>query len=231
MITVIYNDQTIFTLGNSLAAISASRRNGSIAATDGQSCFIHLFDSNGIFSCRIGTARAYRKLRLIEGGYAALACCDSADIYLLDYDFNETARITLDAPCDCRRSGINGLADADAVTQCGRRHFIGSFASGAYTFDQNGERTEKLCRADSREAITDFISIENGGYAFATVCGNIQTVSIATECETVSAVLSRKYVLRTLFYENGTVYGLFGRNYIYNHIIPIYSDGALTLPK
>lgn len=226
-----YNDQTIFTLGNSLAAISAARRNGSIAATDGQSCFIHLFDGGGNFSRRIDTVRAYRRLRLIENGFAALACCDSADIYILDCDFNEKSRITLDAPCDCRRSGINGLIDADAVTQCGRLRFIGGFSEGAYMFEQNGERAEKLCRADSREAITDFISAGNGCYALATVCGNTQTVSISTEKETVSAVLSRKYVLRTLFYESGTVYGLFGRNYIYNHIIPIYSDGVLTLPK
>lgn len=230
---MIYNNQTIFTLGNGLAAISATRNESRITATDGQGCQIHFFNTDGTLCERICSARSYRRLRpcAVAGGYTAISCCDSSDVFILDNCFNENARITLDSPCDCRRSGINGLADAQSVQGEGKSYFIGTFSQGAYLFDKNGSRLRCLCSAESGESLTDFISFAEESYAFATIRKSTQTLSVSVGGEISSVVIPRKYILRMLFFENSTVYGLFGRNYVYNHIIPIYTNGVLSAPK
>ncbi len=230
---MIYNDQTVFTLGNDLAAVSAITEEGRITATDGQNCQIHLFDSAGRLTERICSARSYRRLRRFgqTNAHTATACCNSSDIFILDDSFNENARITLDSPCACTRCGVNGLVDAQAVCSEEGNYFIGAYSQGAYLFDENGARLKRLCRTDADEALTDFIAFGEECYAFATVCGNTQTVSISLCGDHTAYSLPRRYILRMLFYENSTLYGLFGRNYLYNHIIPLYRNGVFCLPK
>lgn len=229
---MIFNDRTIFTLNNSLAAISAVKRNEAITATDGQSRQILVFNADGVQTDCVSATRAYRRLRHINDiGYSALSCCESPDVYMLDSGFNEIARVTLDIPCDCAKRGINGIFDAELILRGGEIFITAAFAKGAYLFNKSGERLSRLCKADCGEMLTDFITLGEDSYAFATLCKGAQTVSVSENGCVYSGVLPRKYVLRMLFCENAKVYGLFGRNYLYNHIIPIYVNGILLLPQ
>lgn len=227
------NSRRTFTLNNSLAAVSAVPLEDTTLATDGNNCKIHVFEADGRYSECIQTVRAYSRLRRDgqSDSFTALGCCNSTNVYFIDENYNENASVLLDAPCDCNNSGINGLTDAMLTCVDGERFILGAFAQGAYLFDMNGERLSVLCASEQNEILTDFITFGEDRYAYSTLCGNTRTVTVSDNRTVLSSNLERDYTLRMLFAYDDTVYGLFGRNYLYNHIIPIYSNGRLILPR
>lgn len=236
------NIQKIFTLYNRLAAVSAQPLCDRIIATDGINCSIYIVNENRCCNESICAVRPYRRLRSTScnDGYTALSCCNDNNLYLLDDNFCENGYITLESAvngdCGCSSccgscSGTLGtLTDAMQVCIGSNTFILGSFESGAYLFDSNGKRMTQLCSADNGEVLTDFITFGDEKYAMSTLCGNRRTVTVNDSGTVQSAILERGRTLRMLLSENGTVYGLFGRHYIYNQIIPIYSDGRLILP-
>lgn len=231
------NTQKSFTLYNRLAAISAQPLCDRIIATDGLNCNIYLVNENRCCNEFICTVRPYRRLRTAcDGGYTALSCCGNNNLYFLDNSFCENEYVMLNSTesCNCNErccSSLGSLTDAMQVCIGSNTFIIGSFTHGAYLFDSNGKRLTQLCSTDKCEELTDFITFGDEKYAMSTICGSKQTVTVNDSGTLLSATLDRSYILRMLLAENGTVYGLFGRNYIYNRLIPIYSNGQLILPK
>ena len=226
-----------FILNNSLAAVSAVADTERTFATDGFECRIHEFDSEGNFNEYHKTVRAYRRLRETSQNcsYTALGCCNTAKIYYLSDNFRENGYTELDVTCEngcgCTCDDLSELTDG-SVTVIGNESFIiGAFRKSAYLFDMNGKRLTRLCSAEENEVLTDFISLGNDVFAMGTLCGNTQTVTVSDNGVTQSSVLARGYTLRMLIPEGNEIYGLFGRNYIYNRIIKIYSNGVLQLPR
>lgn len=228
-----------FILNNSLAAISAVALDDITLATDGQECKIHEFDVAGNFNEYHCTARAYRRLRVNDQTCltTALGCCNSAKVYFLSDRFRENDYVELDTSCEhncgcvCGCEDFSELTDASITVVGNEELIVGAFRKSAYLFDMDGRRLTRLCTADDGEILTDFISLGNGIYAMGTLCGNTQTVTVSDNGNTQSAILSRGYTLRMLIPDGSEIYGLFGRNYIYNRIIKIYSNGILSLPR
>ncbi len=258
-----------FILNNSLAAVSALRKENRILATDGNGCNVHIFESDGRFCGCQATARPYRKLRYDtqSNSFTALGCCNRANLYLIDENLNECEYIELDSSenCSCGfNNGCTGGCESSCGNGCGNGYgcgcnggfnsgfcdtngcseltdamitrignecfFIGAFSKSAYLFDVNGRRLTRLCSTERGERITDFITFGEEKYAMSTIKNGIRCVSISENGVTQSAVLGCRFSLRMLFEQGGTIYGLFGQSYIYNRIIPIYSDGRLILP-
>ncbi len=233
-----------FVLNNSLAAVSAINKDDRIIATDGFNCNIHFFDRGGN-SCGSGsTLRPYRRLRYDDqsDSYTALGCCNQTVIYCIDNNLNENGYITLSTAdencnCECNCQSGCGVADCSELTDAsiarigGELFIIGAFTKSAYLFDTNGRRLTKLCTADRDETLTDFISFGEEKYAMSTVNNGLRTIAVSENGVTQNGILNRNLSLRMLFEKDQTIYGLFGQSYIYNRIIPIYSNGILTLPN
>ncbi len=233
------NNEITFTLNNSLAATSATLNSDEIVAVDGINCLFHRLNQCGDYLCSESALRNYRRLRRgTENSYTALACCEQARVYFLDRALNEFCFVTLDADdgcgytCSCGCEDFRELTDA-SVTSIGSEQFIiGAFRKSAFLFDINGKRLSKLCEADRNEILTDFIQVAPETYAMGTLRGDVTTVTVSENGIAKSAILERGHTLRMLFSnESGEIFGLFGKNYIYNKIVKIYSGGILTLPE
>ena len=203
-------------------------------ATDGINCRIYQFDLNCscCTQCCKDTPRPYRRLRCnIDGSITALGCCNTARVYYLDCNYCETGYTDLDTLIRNSCDSYGGLTDA-SVTVIGNESFIvGVFEKAAYLFDQSGKRLTKLCAAEENEILTDFVANGNNIFAMSTTCNSRQTITVSNGGSIQSGILERGYTLRMLIPKGDEIYGLFGRSYIYNRIIKIYSNGVLALPK
>lgn len=231
---------SVFVLNNNMTADSAAIRDGKTLAADGLSSQIQIFDLCGSYCDCASTARPYRKLRHVtqNQSFTAISCCNRPLIYCTDGCFNENGRILLDITVgsDCNACFPTDsecfleLTDASVTFIGDTAFFIGAFAKGAYLFDIDGKRLTRLCKTDRNEILTDFISFGNEKYAMSTLKNGIRTVTVSDNKKTQSGVLSPALSLKMLMSEGENVYGLFGQSYIYNRIIPIYTNGVLTLP-
>jgi hypothetical protein len=219
-------------LNNSLAATSALIKDENIYAADGKECNVHVFDLCGNYSHQICTARAYTRLRYVEENnvFTALECDCSNRIYCIDENFNELGYTRINTGCN-HYCNFGALTDVSSIVLSDGQFFVTAFERAAFLFDSNGNMASQLCRADNGETITDFISFGDERFAFATRKSNFTVVTVSDNGETQSAVVDSKLSLRMLFSMDGSVYGLFGYSYIYNRIVPIYTNGRLTLPK
>lgn len=213
-------------LNNSLAAVSAIPLSETTLATDGTERKIYVFKRNGTPGDSVDTVRPYRRLRCNEsnGNLTALACCNERRIYFIGPEYRELGYAELELEDGCE------LSDASVTVLGGKTMIIGATRSSAYLFDINGKILEPICEADRYEAITDFIHPRNDLYAMASECDGLRTVTVYDGDDRFSAILSRGISLRMLIYKDPMIFGLFGFGYIYNRIIPIYSDGRLVLP-
>lgn len=224
-----------FILKNSLAAVSVTFFGGGFIATDGIECRIHRFDENGRYVCCGEAVRPYRRIRVFNGCATALGCdCGDPKLYLLDENLDEYDYVRLDISgcgCSCGCEDFGEMTDASLTTIGNEIFIIGVFRSSAYLFDSTGKRLTKLCGAVGEEILTDFISLGNDIFSMSTLNKSVRTVTVRDNGRESSAILERGHTLRMLFEHEGDIYGLFGKNYIYNRIIKIYSDGTLILPK
>lgn len=222
-----------FMLDNSLAAVSAVRKDGFIFATDGKECVIHRFDLDGNFIGRTCVTRAYRRLRYFEpkGILTALGCNGEPTVYFTDARFNELGYIRLDTSESDSCKSLGCIVDATATVIAGECFIAGAFENAAYLFDASGKRLYMLCQADGCEEITDFIPFSGNSFAMSTKRGNLRSVTVNDSGVSQSDLLGCSPTLRMLFEENGEIYGLFGHSYIYNRISRIYSDGRISLPN
>ena len=221
---MLHGERGVFTLENGLTAVCAAPNGERIYATDGQNCNIYVFDSAGKQLDTLTSRRPYRNLRIncTGEGYTALSCC-SGDMYFLDKDFRETDSIRV------ARAACTSESPTDAaVIGCGR--LCVAFSDGAYIYNELGLR-ERICRAASSEVLTDFICFAEDSYAFCTVCGGVQTLTVSERGRQQSANLSHTYVLRMLFREGERVCGLFGKDYTYCRIMTVYEGKVLSLPR
>ncbi len=223
-----------FILENCLAAVSAVPLEDSIAATDGFHSKIHLFDHNGAQTGCADTLRPYRRLRS-DGcsGYTAQGCCNSSRIYFLDENFRETDFLDLNTRrgCSCGGSFESEMTDSMAVCIGSERFAVGAFRNNAYLFDLNGKRLTRLCETAEGEILTDFVYTGDGIFAMGTLNRNTTTISVSDNGTTVRGILQSCYTLRMLIPIQNEIYGLFGKGYILNRIIKIYSNGVLNLPE
>ena len=216
--------------------MSADLSEDLIIASDGLNCLLHFFGSNGDFQRTESTIRPYRRLRRSKhnGLFTAIGNCEIPTVYFLDCNLNEFCLLELEAEnrCDCRNYNPDVLIDA-SVTKIGNESFIiGAFQNAAFLFDMNGKRLQKLCEADRNEILTDFVSVGQEIYAMSTLRDKTRTLTVSDNGNIKSAVLNGNYNLRMLLpSENGELFALFGRNYIYNKIIKIYFQGELSLPE
>jgi hypothetical protein len=229
------NAETTFVLNNSLAAVSAIISEGTVIASDGINCLLHFFDIGGDFQKVENTIRAYRRLRKNQDGdfFTAIGNCETPRVYFLDCNLNEFCLTELETEnrCDCRNYDPDVLFDV-SVTKIGNENFIiGAFSKAAFLFDMNGKRLQKLCEADRNEILTDFVSLGQDVFAMSTLKGTTRTVTVSNNGNVISSILTNSYNLRMLLPdENKELFALFGKNYIYNKIIKIYSQNVLTLP-
>ena len=232
-----------FILNNCLNADSAVSKDRNILAVDGFNCQIHTFDCCGSARGCESVLRPYRKLRYDtqSDSYTALCGCNQ-NIYCIDNNFNENGSVLLETNgntcnCQCNSNGFcstnTSCALTDAgITRIGNQPFIvGVFTNGAYLYDTNGKRLTQLCRTERGEELTDFIAFGEEKYAMSTIKNGNRIITISENGRTQSGILKCNLSLRMLFSENQTVYGLFGKSYIYNRILPIYSCGILNLPE
>lgn len=122
------------------------------------------------------------------------------------------------------------ITDASVITTQGQTYIVAAFRDGAYLYDADGKCLTRLCKTDGDEVLTDFIYTSDHTYAMATLCGRTQTVTVSKGGNLQSGVLDKGYRLRMIMEQNGEIYGLFGRNYIYNRIINIFSEN-ISLPR
>jgi hypothetical protein len=216
--------EKVFILNNSLGAVSATPNGDSILATDGQSSDIFIVD--GCETACISARRPYRRSRITDCGFSAISSDCASGVYLLNPCFEEVGSILLERSCH-----DGGLIDAEIIYQNCVRYIVGAFTGSVYIYDCGGAKIARIANADCGEMITDFIRLGENRYAMSVFSDNRQKVIINDNGVVLSANLLKSFVLRMLFYENGVLYGLFGRNYIYNHVIPIYSSGRLILPS
>ncbi len=226
--------KTTFLLNNSLAAVSVSVIENAIVATDGLTSNLHFFDSCGNFQRYENTIRPYRRLRRSVGGtfYTAIGNCQTARVYFLDCNFNEFCSVELETENGFCQNGFGELIDVSTTTIGNETFLIGAFSNSAFLFDMNGKRLQKLCAAERGEILTDFISFGIESYAMSTLRNKTRTIAVSENGVMRSSILSRNYNLRMLFSDgNDELFGLFGKNYIYNKIIKIYSQSNLILPE
>ena len=222
-----------FTLNNRRAAVSAMPCDGAVFATDGADNKIFAIDRSGNTIECISSVRPYRRMRR-DGhcGVTALGCCNgTARIYYLTDDFRETGYTNFQTGCTCKCHRYSELTDAMVTSIGNEMYIIGAFRQSAYLFDSDGKKLTKLCSTEDNEVLTDFVSLGNGVFAMGTLCGNTQTITVSDGETVQSGILPRGYTLRMLIPEGNILYGLFGRNYLYNLIVKIYENGALSLPK
>lgn len=245
-------EYTQFILPNSYAAVSAMMQNERIYATDGIECKIHTFVSDGTAVDTLCTLRPYRRLRTYSTTemMTALGCCNQNRVYFIDGNFLERGFVELDSSCGTEQNcgcgcgcncainsdvcscGADGLIDASLTCIDNQAYIVGVFPKTACLFDMNGKRVTRVCQADCGEILTDFINPKQDLFAFSSLKGNIRTVTVSENGISQSAILGRGHTLRMLIYsENNEIHGLFGNNYIYNRMIPIYRNGILVLPQ
>ncbi len=228
------NSNLSFVLGNCLAAVSAVPLENSIAATDGFQSKIHLFELDGTQKGCVDTLRPYRRLRS-DGcsGYTAQSCCNSTRIYFLDENFRETDFLDLNTRRGCSCGGSSETEMTDSMTVCigSERFAVGAFRRNAYLFDLKGKRLTRLCETAEGEVLTDFVYTGDGIFAMGTLNGNTTTISVSDNGTTARSILQSCYTLRMLIPIQNEIYGLFGKGYILNRIIKIYSNGVLNLPE
>lgn len=225
------NINRVFTLDNSLAAVSAFVRGEDIFSTDGIECIIHRIGSD-CDQCITRTLRPYRRLRRSESGQiTGLGCCESTRLYFLSDCFNETGYVTLDTSRSACGCDLGILTDASLTTIGSESFIVGAFEKNAYLFDMNGKRLTRLCTAERGEVLSDFISLGNDLFAMSTLKGNLRTVTVTDNGKTFSGILNKSHSLRMLFSVGNDIFGLFGQSYIYNRILKIYSCGEFTLPE
>ena len=231
-----------FILDNSLAAVSAIPYTDYTLATDGSTCVIHKIAPDGTNLHCHPTLRPLRRIRSVDSDclITALGCCNNPNLYILNHHLAEQDSIEIRLPyrsynADCttygfcnHEEGIAEMTDASIVTIGSQRYIAVAYTKGAYLYDLNGICLAQLCKTDCNEILTDFICLPDGAFAMVTLCGNTQTFSICRNDTMQSAVLSHSRRLRMLIEENGEIYGLFGKNYIYNQIIKIFSDSILV---
>ena len=216
------NARQVFTLKNRLCAVSAFNREQTIYATDGITDFVYLVDSCGDIECE-RLLRNYRALRFNENLDAYTAICSQRSVYFLTAGLCEYAKITLESSRGC-------LCDASALTVNGTERILGAFDRYAAIFDADGRELYRVCETDCDEIIEGFICFGPDRYAMISRKGSNQLLTIYDRSEKQSEMVSRDTNLRMLYLANGVIYGLFGRNYLYNEVYPIYSCGNLRLP-
>lgn len=223
-----------FVLNNRLFADSAISKDENILSVDGVNCNFYQFDVCGSYSDCLPSTRAYRKLRYDNqsDSYTALSCCNRT-VYCLDGCLNENTAITLDPAGECTCACSNPLSLTDAsLTRIGNEIFIvGVYTHGAYLYDMNGKPLTQLCRADKNESLTDFIYYGEEKYAMISIKNNMRIVTVSENGSIKSGIVKPNMSIRMLFENDGDVFGLFGKNYIYNRMIPIYANNELTLPE
>ena len=216
-----------FMLNNSLAATSALIRNDHIYAADGKECNVHVFDLCGNYSSKICVTRAYDRLRFNEGdcGYTALGCGCGNRVYYTDANLNELGYTQLSTEC-LRFGTIGALTDISAANLSEGRSIVAAFEKAVYLFDTDGNPIREICRADGCETITDFIIFGEEKYAIGTRSNGASVVTVSDNGQKQSIIVDGKLSLRMLFASGTNVFGLFGHSYIYNRILPIYSNGS-----
>ena len=217
-----------FMLNNSLAATSALIRNDHIYAADGKECNIHVFDLCGNFLNRECVTRAYSRLRYNESDciFTALGCGCGNRIYYIDTSFNELGYTQLSTDCLQLRA-VGALTDVSTANTSDGNFIVAAFERAVYLFGSDGKPIREICRADGCETITDFIVFGEEKYAIGTRSNRVSVVTVSDNGEKQIIIVDSRLSLRMLFASGLNVFGLFGHGYIYNRILPIYSNGSI----
>ncbi len=217
-----------FMLNNSLAATSALIRNDHIYAADGKECNIRVFDLCGNFSSRICVTRAYSRLRYNEGecNFTALGCGCGNRIYYIDTSFNELGYTQLSTDCLQLRA-VGALTDISTANMADGNFIVAAFERAVYLFGYDGKQIREICRADGCETITDFLVFGAEKYVIGTRSNDVSVITVSDNGEKQSVIVDSRLSLRLLFASGSNVFGLFGHGYIYNRILPIYSNGSI----
>lgn len=219
-------DNCVFVLGNSLAAVSACDNGNALAVTDGFENNIYMYSRSGVQNGVFSALRPYRRLRYdpVSDGYTAVACCGGDRIYLLGSDLSENGFVKLDI-----RSCIGNDEITDVcVTRSGSEsYYTAAFERSAYLFDLSGKPITKLCDFSGR--VTDFISPTPEFRAAVEDIGGSSLISVYNNGKISSAAVPKGLSPRMLYNIGETVYGLFGRAYIYNVIRTVYFGGSMIM--
>ncbi|MBR4278797.1 MAG: hypothetical protein IKT34_01350 [Clostridia bacterium] len=211
-----------FTLDNRLCAVSAFMRDGIVYATDGITNCLYIVNSCSCIEQQ-PLFRCYRALRFNEDMQILTALAGRNRISLLSGDFCEYASLSLPDNCEC-------LTDASVCSIGGTDYILAAFTHSAALFDMSGREVFEICETDCDESIQGFICFGENRYAMASSQNGRQLLTVSDRENRQSAVIDKGLILRSIFEYNGVIYGLFGRNYIYNSVYPIYSCGNLRLP-
>lgn len=220
-------DNCVFVLENSLAAVSACDNGNGYAVTDGFESSIYMYSRSGVQTGTAAALRPYRRLRHdpVSNGYSAVSCCGGGRIYRLGSDFSETGFITLET---ARGQGEDEIADACITRSGSESYYTVAFPGSVYLFGSDGRRLAKLCETAGR--ITDLVAPTPEFRAAVEERGGSSLISVYNNGKTVYTAVPKGLSARMLFCSGETVYGLFGRAYIYNVIKTVYFGGSIVLP-
>jgi len=223
-----------FVLPNRLAAVTAAFADEVIVAFDGITNCVFIYKLNGRFHDKKELMRPYRKVHydFSTCRFLALSGNNNRRVYFLDNRLYEIGSVNLniDTTGDDQEDRME-LMDASPDTRNGNSVIIATHRYSVRAYSINGDEIGFVRAIDTTRLGQDFVYSDQTE-AFHYIRNNISFVSVKNRTENFTGSVPSVFSLRTLISDgNGSVYGLFGYQYIYNYILPIYKDGMFVLPS
>jgi hypothetical protein len=222
-----------FILPNGLAAVSAAYNNERIIAVDGSTCNIFIFNPDGSICDKKDSLRPYRKLHydFRTCRYLALSRNDNRRVFFLNCSLEEVGSVYLDLENDSEEDEEDTyvLLDASPDSRNNESVIIATHLYSVRAYTVNGEEIGFVRPIDESRLNQNFI-YSGQTEAFNYIRNDVSFVSIRSGTQNFTGAVPVEFSLRTLIADGeGNVYGLFGYQYIYNYILPIFLNGVYVL--
>ncbi|MEG1743600.1 MAG: hypothetical protein RR246_05480 [Clostridia bacterium] len=210
-------DNVCLVLPNGVSCSAVASDGSNYCAVDGRCPNIFIFDSSGCFSDQVNSLRPYRKLRhdCASDGYVALGTSCASRVFYLNSRLEEIGSISLECATSSDRHEITdiGVSHCGGILEAAHRQSIRN-----YTFD--GEYYDTIAQTTGKKIYKGYASLQDCDATYYT-SENHNFLKIG--CNTVP--IPNCTELLSFIPCNNMLYGAFKSRYIYNYIIPIYSDG------
>lgn len=222
-----------FILPNGLAAVSAAYNNEKIVAVDGTTCNIFTFNLDGCICDRLESLHPYRKIHydFRTCRYLALSGNDNRRVFFLNCSLEEVGSVFLDLETDDEEDEEDTyeLMDASPDARNSESVIIATHRYSVRAYTVNGEEIGFVRPIDTSRLNQNFV-YSGQTEAFSYIRNDVSFVSIRNGTRNFTGAVPVEFSLRTLISDGqGNVYGLFGYQYIYNYILPIYLNGEYVL--
>lgn len=222
-----------FILPNGLAAVSAAFHNEKIVAVDGTTCDIFIFNLDGSPCDKQESLHPLRKIHydFRNCRYLALSGNSNDRVFFLNCSLEEVGSIFLDVDTDDEEDeeDTDELMDASPDSRNNESVIIATHRYSVRAYAVNGEEIGFVRPIDDTRLKQNFV-YSGQTEAFNYIRNDVSFVSIRNGTQNFTGAVPAEFSLRTLIADGeGNVYGLFGYQYIYNYILPIYLNGEYVL--